>query len=77
MDKRLEKRQKRKVARARARVRVSEPDLRTPEQVMAAREASRSVAIVSHDPHSHYAQAAKGPAGSSEGVPAKGEELGS
>ena len=78
MDKRLEKRHKRKVARARARVRVSEPDLRTPEQVMAAREASRSVAIVSHDPHSHYARGSRGnPAGSSEGGPAAGEEVGS
>lgn len=78
MDKRLEKRQKRKVARARARVRVSEPDIRTPEQVMAAREASRSVAIVSHDPHAYYAQVSKGnSAGASEGGPAKGEEVGS
>jgi hypothetical protein len=41
MDKRLEKRHKRQVARARARVRLSEPDLRTPEQIKAAREASR------------------------------------
>jgi hypothetical protein len=41
MDKRLQKNHKRKVARAKARVRVSEPDLRTPEQIKAAREASR------------------------------------
>ena len=41
MNKRIEKRHKRQVARARERVRLSEPDLRTPEQVKAAREASR------------------------------------
>jgi hypothetical protein len=41
MDKRIEKRHKRQVARAKARVKVSEPDIRTPEQIKAAREASR------------------------------------
>ena len=41
MDKRLEKRHKRQVARAKERVKLSEPDLRTPEQIQAAREASR------------------------------------
>jgi hypothetical protein len=41
MDKRLEKRHKRQVARAQAKVKVSEPDVRTPEQIKAAREASR------------------------------------
>ena len=41
MDRRILKRHKREVSRARARVRLSEPDLRTPEQVKAAREASR------------------------------------
>jgi len=44
MNKRLEKRHKRQVSRARQRVKVSEPDVRTPEQVSAAREVSRSVA---------------------------------
>ncbi len=43
MDKRLQKRHKRQVARAKERVRQSEPDLRTPEQIKAAREASRPV----------------------------------
>jgi len=43
MDKRLLKRHKRQVSRARQHVKVSEPDLRTPEQVTAAREVSRSV----------------------------------
>jgi hypothetical protein len=41
MDKRLAKRHKRQVARAKEHVKVSEPDLRTPEQIEAAREASR------------------------------------
>jgi hypothetical protein len=42
MDKRLAKRHKRQVARERQRVKLSEPDVRTPEQIKAAREASRS-----------------------------------
>lgn len=41
MDKRLQKRHKRQVSRAKERVRISEPDLRTPEQIKAAKEASR------------------------------------
>jgi len=41
MDKRLAKRHKRQVARAKDHVKLSEPDLRTPEQIKAAREASR------------------------------------
>ena len=41
MDKRLAKRHKRKVARAKMNVKTSEPDLRTPEQIKADREASR------------------------------------
>jgi hypothetical protein len=43
MDKRLLKRHKRQVSRARDHAKVSEPDLRTPEQISAARELSRSV----------------------------------
>lgn len=39
---RLLKRQKRKVARAKENVKVSEPDVRTPEQIKAARGASQS-----------------------------------
>jgi hypothetical protein len=42
MDKRLQKRHKRQVARAKEHVKLSEPDLRTPEQIQAAREASGS-----------------------------------
>jgi len=41
MTKRILKRHKRQVARAKQRVNLSEPDLRTPEQLRAARDASR------------------------------------
>jgi hypothetical protein len=41
MDKRLAKRHKRQVARAREHVRTSEPDVRTHEQIEAARFLSR------------------------------------
>jgi hypothetical protein len=44
MNKRLAKRHKRQVSREKERVRLSEPDLRTPEQIKAAREASRPAA---------------------------------
>ena len=50
MDKRLAKVHKRKVARAKERVRLSEPDLRTEEQIKAAREASRLIAGRGADP---------------------------
>jgi hypothetical protein len=42
MDKRLAKRHKRQVARAKEHVKLSEPDLRTPEEIKAAREKSRA-----------------------------------
>jgi hypothetical protein len=42
LNKRLLKRHKRQVARAKEHVKLSEPDLRTPEQITAAREAGRS-----------------------------------
>jgi hypothetical protein len=42
MNKRLLKRHKRQVSRAKGRIRLSEPDVRPPEQVRAAKEASRA-----------------------------------
>jgi hypothetical protein len=54
MNKRLEKRHKRQVSRARDRVKISEPDVRTPEQVAAAREVSRSMVGRPATPHSNY-----------------------
>jgi hypothetical protein len=62
MNKRLEKLHKRKVARAKEKVRLSEPDLRTPEQIAAAREVSRSVPALRHDPHALYSPPTAGPA---------------
>ena len=41
MNKRLEKRHKRQVERERGKIKLSEPDVRTPEQIRAAREASQ------------------------------------
>jgi hypothetical protein len=41
MDKRLAKNHQRKVARAKERIKISEPDVRTQEEIEAAREASR------------------------------------
>jgi hypothetical protein len=41
MDKRLAKRHKRQVERAKEKIKTSEPDLRTHEQIEAARAASR------------------------------------
>lgn len=41
MNKRLLKRHKRQVAREKARLRQTEPDLRTPEQIREAKQASR------------------------------------
>ena len=54
MNRRLLKRHKRQVARAIERVKLSEPDLRTPEQLKAAREASRFARGRRSDPHAHY-----------------------
>lgn len=54
MNKRLLKRHKRQVSRAKERVRLSEPDVRTPEQVTAAREASRPAGGWRKGSHTHY-----------------------
>ena len=50
MDKRLAKVHKRKVARAKERVRLSEPDFRTEDQIKAARDASKRIAGRSASP---------------------------
>ena len=54
MNKRLLKRHKRQVARAKNRIRLSEPDVRTPEQVRAAREASRAATDRRTGAHPRY-----------------------
>lgn len=57
MDKRLAKRHKRKVSRERARVKLSEPDVRTPEEIRAAKEASRPAGSRADEAHaSHWAR---------------------
>ena len=54
MNKRLLKRHKRQVARAKNRIRLSEPDVRTPEQIRAAREASRAATDRRTGAHPRY-----------------------
>jgi len=64
MSKRLEKRHKRQVARAKERAKVSEPDLRTPEQIRAAREASRPAGARGKGVVPHYSTPPAQPRGS-------------
>lgn len=71
MNKRLVKRHKRQVARAKERVRVSEPDVRTPQQLAAAREASRAVSRLRNNPHANYFTPSVNHAGRAEDSPAK------
>jgi hypothetical protein len=73
MNKRLEKRHKRQVERARARVKLSEPDVRTPEQLAAAREASRAVSSLRKDRHANYSTASANPAERAEDTPTKAD----
>jgi len=54
MDKRLAKRHKRQVSRAKDRVRLSEPDIRTQEQIEAAREASRPDSSRGNKPKDYF-----------------------
>jgi len=54
MTKRLVKRHKRQVARAKDRATTSEPDVRTPEQIRAAREMSRPASARRNDGLAHY-----------------------
>lgn len=55
MNKRLMKRHKRQVTRAREKGKQTEPDLRTPEEVATAREISRAVAGPESARRPHYA----------------------
>jgi hypothetical protein len=55
MDKQIRKRHKRQVLRASARISLSEPDIRTPEQVRAAREASRPGGLRGNVTAAHHA----------------------
>jgi hypothetical protein len=71
MNKRLAKRHNRQVARAKERVTLSEPDVRTPEQLAAAREASRAVSGPRRAPHANYSAPSSNLAGPSADSPAK------
>ena len=63
MESRLLKRHKRQVARAKERIKLSEPDLRTPEQLGAAREASRAVSSRRTDLRAPYSMPSPNRAG--------------
>ena len=71
MNRKLLKRHKRQVARAKERVKVSEPDVRTPEQLVSAREASRAVSRLRNEPHANYFTPSINHAGRAEDSPAK------
>ena len=60
MTNKLVKRHKRQVARARERVRLSQPDVRTPEQIAAAREASRGMTTQRNDHRAPYSTPSPG-----------------
>jgi hypothetical protein len=58
--------------RKKNKVRLSEPDLRTPEEIKAAREASRPAQGWHKDPHANYSKPSKrGHSGSAARSPAK------
>ena len=69
----IAKRHMRQVARAKERVKLSEPDVRTPEQLAAAREASRAVPGLRRAPHAYYSTPPSNLAGTSTNRPAKVE----
>jgi hypothetical protein len=73
MNKRLAKRHKRQVARGRERGKLSEPDLRTPEQLTAAREASRAVAGSRTDRRPIYAMPVPNRAGAGTSGPIRAD----
>ena len=58
MDKRLDKLHKRKVARAKIKAKSSEPDVRTPEQLLAAQAASKPTGGFGKGPQTHYTKPA-------------------
>ncbi|MEP7353973.1 MAG: hypothetical protein ABI824_12140 [Acidobacteriota bacterium] len=60
MDKRAAKKHKRQVARAQENKKLSEPDVRTPEQVKAAREASKPTGAPSTGSGLNAATASRG-----------------
>jgi hypothetical protein len=74
MNKRLLKRHKRQVARANDRVKLSEPDVRTSEQLQADREASRPAGGWRGGSSANYsAPSVRNSAGPATGSQAKGD----
>ena len=73
MNKRLAKRHKRQVARAKQQVKLSEPDVRTPEQLAAARENSRAVSRLRTDPRQNYFTPSVNHAGRAKDNPEKAD----
>jgi hypothetical protein len=74
MNDKLLKRHKRQVSRAKARVKLSQPDLRTPEQLKADREASRPAGGWGNGPHALYSKrSSQNRAGPAAGAPAKAD----
>jgi hypothetical protein len=72
MTNRILKRHKRQVSRAKARVKVSEPDVRTSEEIRAAREESRPTGGGRSAPLApHLGPSAKGHSSSVAGSAAK------
>jgi hypothetical protein len=71
MDKRLAKRHRRQVARAKLHSKTSEPDVRTHEQIQAARDASRPDA--SRGPFAKFARAVRSKLNRSKGSAEKAE----
>ena len=56
MDKRIEKRHKRAVLRKKQKAKQTEPDVRTPDEIKAAREASRPAQGWHKDPHANFSK---------------------
>lgn len=74
MNKRIAKRHKRQVARAKSRLTTSEPDLRTLEEIQAAREAGRPPGGWRKAPEAqHLATSPGGHAGPAVASTAKGD----
>ncbi|HTB10281.1 MAG TPA: hypothetical protein VK752_01850 [Bryobacteraceae bacterium] len=71
MDKRLAKRHKRQVSREKSKVKLSEPDLRTQEQIETAREASRHDAARGNQPKASAGQGFRNASATSTGSAAK------
>jgi hypothetical protein len=67
MDNRLAKRHKRQVSRAKERGKVSEPDIHTPEELTAVREASSAVGGRRNDHRPSYETPAANRAGAAAG----------